>query len=93
MSTVSIRREHNLSAEDCHDALDELAHYLQGHLGAKVRQASSQLIFEGKGFSGTVTIRPGLADGQIKLVMLAMPFKRQLESEINRQLDARLGAQ
>jgi len=93
MSTVSIRREHTLSAEDCNDALEELSHYLQDHLGAKVRQASSQLIFEGKGFSGAVTIRPGLADGQIKLGLLAMPFKRQLESEINRQLDARLGVQ
>lgn len=93
MSTVEIRREHDLEAHDCQHARDELAQFLRDQMGATVRIGGEQLVFEGKGFSGEVTIAPGLAACSIKLGLLARPFKRQLESEINRQLDARLGAQ
>jgi len=93
MSTVEIRRDHDLSAEACQRARDELAQFLREHLGATVNQDDEQMAFEGKGFSGNVTIAPGLAACSIKLGLLARPFKRQLESEINRQLDARLGVQ
>ena len=93
MSTVEIRREHDLSADACRHARDELAQFLREHLGATVNQDGEQMAFEGKGFSGSVIIAPGLAACSIKLGLLARPFKRQLESEINRQLDARLDAQ
>ena len=93
MSTVEIRRKHNLEADACQHARDELATFLRDQMGASVYEGVEQLAFEGKGFSGEVIITPGLAACSIKLGLLARPFKRQLESEINRQLDARLGAQ
>lgn len=93
MSTVEIRREHTLEAGACQHARVELAEFLRDQMGAIVHEGGEQLAFEGKGFSGTVIIAPGLAACSIKLGLLARPFKRQLESEINRQLDARLGAQ
>ena len=93
MSTVDISREHDLSVADCNEALNQLASYLRGHFGASVNESEGQLDFDGKGFSGRVVIVPGVASGTIKLGLLARPFKRQLESEINRQLDARLGVQ
>ena len=92
MNTIDISREHNLGDEDCQHALEELSGYLHQQLGAVVDKTPTQLVFTGKGFSGSVTERPGLASGHIKLGLLARPFKRQLEAEINRQLDARLDA-
>ena len=92
MNTIDISREHNLGDEDCQHALEELSGYLHQQLGAVVDKTPTQLVFKGKGFSGSVTIGPGLVSGHIKLGLLARPFKRQLEAEITRQLDARLDA-
>lgn len=92
MSTITICRDHDLPKSDCDDALAELTTYLQG-LGADVTQTGDRLTFDGRGFDGEVRIRPGEARGTIRLGLLARPFRRQLESEINRQLDARLGVQ
>jgi len=91
MSTIEITREHDLSTEDCALALDDLEEYLEG-LGARVHRGSERLEFQGRGFDGQVTVRPGLASGRIRLGLLARPFRHQLETEINRHLDARLGA-
>ncbi len=92
MSTVTINRSHELGQEACEEALDELEAYLASELHASVRRLGSRLTFSGPGFDGSVLIEPGTAFGQIKLGFLARPFKRQLEQEINRHLDARLGA-
>lgn len=92
MSTIDISREHNLSPQDCDAAIKDLTRYLET-LGATVRRHDDRLRFDGRGFEGEVCIRPGLAEGRIKLGLLARPFRHQLEAEINRHLDARLGAQ
>lgn len=92
MSTITIKREHTLSPSACTRARQELLTYLTDKLGACVSQEGDQLSFEGKGFKGAVCIRPGEASGQIQLGLLARAFKKQLETEINRQLDTRLGA-
>jgi hypothetical protein len=91
MSSIDISREHNLSPGERDAALKDLSAYLR-ELGASVRQTDGELQFTGRGFEGEVKIQPGRAEGHIKLGLLARPFKRQLESEINRHLDARLGA-
>lgn len=91
MSTVTIHRRHELSHAACEEALDELEAYLASELGASVSRFGSRLKFAGRGFDGAVVIEPGAASGEIKLGLLARPFRRQLEEEINRQLDARLG--
>lgn len=92
MSKVTINRTHDLGPEDCEEALDELEAYLASDLGASVRRLGSRLAFDGPGFNGSVLIEPGTAYGEIKLGLLARPFRRQLEDEINRHLDTRLGA-
>ncbi len=91
MSTIDISRAHTLSQRDCDAAVDDLKGYLQ-ELGASVKQVDGRLRFSGRGFEGEVSIRPGMAEGRIKLGLLARPFKHQIESEINQRLDARLGA-
>lgn len=92
MSRIEISRQHDLPPEARTEALDDLTRYLQD-FGARVNQSGDTLTFTGKGFEGSVCVRPGLVRGQIKLGLLARPFRHQLESEINRHLDARLGVQ
>ena len=91
--TIDIARTHNLPASICQEALDELSAYLCSQFNAHVERQASLLRFKGKGFEGEVVIKPGTALGRIKLGLLARPFKKQLEAEINRQLDARLSAE
>lgn len=93
MSTIEINRTHDMTPADCDAALEELSSYLRGDLGANVSHRGERLTFTGKGFQGEVCIKPGQAKASIKLGLLAKPFKRHLETEINRQLDARLGSQ
>lgn len=90
MTTIHIARDHDLTPDDRAEALEDLASYLK-EIGAKVQQGPDDLTFSGRGFEGRVAVEPGKAVGQIKLGMLARPFRHQLESEINRHLDARLG--
>lgn len=92
MSTITILRHHELSDEQCLAALSDLSGYLQD-LGATIHQKDFELTFDGRGFDGEVEISPGIARGHIKLGLLARAFRSQLESEINRHLDARLGPQ
>lgn len=92
MSTITIQREHDLARSQCEDAISDLTAYLE-QLGATVHKQKSILTFKGRGFDGEVEISPGVAKGRIKLGLLARPFRKQLESEINRHLDARLGPQ
>lgn len=93
MSTIDISRTHKLSAVVCKDALDELSRYLRCEFNADVEQKAGVLTFKGRGFEGEVEIKPGTASGRIKLGLLARPFKKHLETEINRQLDARLSVE
>ncbi len=90
MSTITIQRNHDLGQSQCEQALEDLTAYLE-ELGATVCQRASTLTFQGRGFDGEVEISPGIAKGRIKLGLLARPFRKQLESEITRHLDARLG--
>lgn len=93
MSTIEISRTHNLPSAVCKDALDELSGYLRREFSADVQRQASTITFKGKGFEGEVEIKPGTASGRIKLGLLARPFKKHLETEINRQLDARLSVE
>ena len=90
MNTIDISRVHNLPAPACQEVLEELSAYLRSEFNARVQLQASVLKFEGRGFEGEVVIKPGTASGRIKLGLLARPFKKRLEAEINRQLDARL---
>ena len=92
MSNVTIYRTHDLPQAACEAAIDELEAYLSTDLQARVSRFGNRLTFAGKGFEGAVVIEPGSATGHIKLGLLARPFRKQLETEINRHLDARLGA-
>lgn len=91
MSTLDLRRPHSLSAAECDAALAELDSFLASELGAQTTQSPGTLIFSGRGFAGEVRIEPGWVHGQVRLGLLARPLKRQLEDQINRYLDARLG--
>ena len=93
MSSIDISRTHKLSSAVCDDALDELSNYLRNEFNADVQRQTSVLRFKGRGFEGEVEIKPGTASGRIKLGLLARPFKKHLETEINRQLDARLSVE
>lgn len=90
MSRIDIFREHQLDAVHQHLALDDLHAYLTD-FGAKTRREHNRIHFTGPGYDGEVSVNDREVVGNIRLGLLARPFKRQLEAEILRHLDARLG--
>ncbi|MDG1065849.1 MAG: polyhydroxyalkanoic acid system family protein [Luminiphilus sp.] len=91
MSKIEITRHHQLSDQERAAALTDLATYLK-EMGADVVTEGEQVNFSGRGYNGTVSVSPGLAEGYISLGLLARPFKRQLEKAIHEHLEARLAA-
>jgi len=90
MSRIDIFRAHQLDAEQQHLALDDLHAYLTD-FGARTRREHDSIHFSGPGYEGEVSVNDREVVGSIRLGLLARPFRRQLEAEILRHLDARLG--
>ncbi len=90
MSGIDIYREHHLDTEQQHLALDDLHAYLT-EFGARTRRERDSIHFSGPGYEGEVSVNDREVVGNIRLGLLARPFRRQLEAEILRHLDARLG--
>jgi len=92
MADIEITRFHCLDDTARASAIEELADFLEGFASSVDREGDT-LSFSGKGFTGTVVLAPDRVTGWVKLGMLAKPFRKQLEAEINRHLDTRLGVE
>jgi putative polyhydroxyalkanoate system protein len=92
MADIDIKRRHKLSRAARETAVNELVAFLDGFASSVSREGST-LSFSGKGFTGTVMVSDDEVTGYVTLGLLAKPFRKQLEAEINRHLDTRLGAE
>jgi len=92
MADIDIKRCHKLSRTAREAAVNELIAFLDGFASSVSREGST-LSFSGKGFTGTVMVSDDEVTGHVTLGLLAKPFRKQLEAEINRHLDTRLSAE
>ena len=92
MADIEITRSHCLDEQARESAIAELADFLEG-FASRLDREGDTLSFSGKGFIGTVVVSHDSVTGRVKLGMLAKPFRKQLEAEMNRHLDTRLGVE
>ena len=92
MADIEITRPHCLDKQARESAIAELADFLEG-FASRLDREGDTLSFSGKGFTGTVVVSHDSVTGRVKLGMLAKPFRKQLEAEINRHLDTQLGVE
>jgi putative polyhydroxyalkanoate system protein len=92
MADIEITRPHWLDKQARESAIAELADFLE-RFASRLDREGDTLSFSGKGFTGTVVVSHDSVTGWVKLGILAKPFRKQLEAEINRHLDTRLGVE
>ena len=87
MSIIRLSRCHQLDQAAQEAALERLASHLGNVLGASVAQEARTIQFDGKGFSGTVTLEAERVVGEVRLGLMMRPLKGVITREIEAGLD------
>ena len=67
--------------------MERLAAHLGDSLGASVAREAQTIQFDGKGFSGTVTLDNERVAGEVRLGLMMRPLKGVITREIEAGLD------
>ena len=87
MSVIRLSRCHQLDQAAQEAALEQLAAHLGDTLGASVTQEARTIQFDGRGFSGTVTLDTERVLGEVRLGLMMRPLKGVITREIEAGLD------
>ena len=91
MSVIRVLRSHHLACEAQEAALVRLASHLGDALGASVAREARTIQFDGRGFSGTVTVEDDRVVGEVRLGAMMRPLKgvitKQIEAGLDQYLD------
>ena len=87
MSVIRLSRHHHLNQAAQKAALERLATLLGDALGASVAQEAQTIQFDGKGFSGIVTLDDERVVGEVRLGLMMRPLKGVITREIEAELD------
>ena len=87
MSVIRLSRCHQLDQAAQEAALERLAAHLGDALGASVARQAQTIQFDGKGFSGTVTLEAERVVGEVHLGLMMRPLKGVITREIEAGLD------
>ena len=68
-------------------ALERLAAHLGDALGALVAREAGTIQFDGKGFSGAVTLNAECVVGKVRLGLIMLPLKGVITREIEAGMD------
>ena len=90
MAFIHIARKHDLSRNEARAKVEEIAKDLQGKLGASYRWDGDSLCFQRLGASGSIDVREGVVEVNLKLAMLLEPMKGIIESSIEKGFDVAL---
>ena len=82
MSAIRLSHPHELNASNRRRALDQLSAHLTEVLGAEVSATEWTLRFSGKGFAGTVTMKPHQVEGEVTLGLMMRPLRGVIKNEI-----------
>ena len=87
MSDIHLSRTHRLDAASRERALEALLTFLQSTLSATAQRSDNRVVFNGKGFSGSLSLGEDRVDGSVQLGFLMRPMKGAITREIERALE------
>ena len=87
MSVIRLSRRHQIDQASQEAALERLAAHLGDSLGASVAREAQTIQFDGKGFSGTVTLDNERVAGEVRLGLMMRPLKGVITRQIEAGLD------
>jgi putative polyhydroxyalkanoate system protein len=91
MSSIDIRQDHALSAEQARTAIEEAARKLDERFGLRSNWNGERLNFSGSGVDGAIELLPGQVRVTATLGFLLSAMQGMVESEIRRVLSEKLG--
>lgn len=93
MTTISITRSHALAIDAAREAAESVAAELKEKYGLNYAWDGSNLRFYTFGIRGELALLEAEVLLQARLGVFLLPFKENLEREINHCFDARFGVQ
>ena len=67
--------------------MEALLTFLQSTLSATAQRSDNRVVFNGKGFSGSLSLGEDRVDGSVQLGFLMRPMKGAITREIERALE------
>ena len=92
MSTISIRRSHELAQDAARERVSHVADRLAERFGARCHWQGDVLKIEHDSVNGHIALAPGEIVVEAKLGLGLRFFRTAIEGEITRLLDRELGA-
>jgi len=90
MSTIRIKRRHDLDEAQVRAQVEELAREFSEQIGIRYQWQGNQLNIERSGANGYIRMNPGELELELKLGMLLRPLKGKIEQTIIEYLDKHL---
>lgn len=93
MSHLVMHRKHSMSTDELKEGLQKIADHLSENFGMKYEWKGDDIHFNksgAQGGKGVLKVSDASLDLDLKLGLLARPFKSKIESELNRFLDEHL---
>ena len=91
MSNIQVSYPHQRTMEEAREAAQTFAGKLKAKLGVESEWQGDVLKLERTGVNGAMTLSEGLVVVELKLGLMLVPMKGQVEAEINKQLARYLG--
>ena len=93
MFKLHISRNHNLEHDECHALAEDLLSQLVGKYGGKFKAEGENLKYRHATTGMSAIVEPGqeTLDITVKLNMMTRSFGPQIENEINKVLDKKIG--
>lgn len=91
MSTIDVRRSHNLDHAHAREAAETLARDLSRQFDVDYQWDGDVMRFKRSGVRGHLDVAPDNLHVHLELGLMLRPFKSRIEQEINSQLDQLTG--
>ncbi len=92
MSTIDVRRAHNLDHAHAREAAETLAQDLSRQFDVDYQWDGDVMRFKRSGVKGQLDVAPDSLHVHLELGLMLRPFKSRIEQEINSQLDQLVGS-
>lgn len=90
MATISITKKHHKSRADVERLVDELGSVLEREFGCNCDRSDEMLEISRRGVDGSVTLREGEVDVEVRLGPMMSIFASRLKPLIEARLDQHL---
>ncbi|MFN3595687.1 MAG: polyhydroxyalkanoic acid system family protein [Rubricoccaceae bacterium] len=91
MADITISRPHTRPVAELRDAVDDIAASLERQFGVRSERRGDAVHVEGRGVRARLAVYPDTVHVTATLGLVARPFRRALEAEIQRELDRHVG--